>query len=382
MARGSISEVAPDKWRIKLDLGKDASGKRLQTSKIVHGGRRMAEKALAEMIKNQDKTKAQQSGSLGDFLKKWIEWKASTLSPKTIETYASSIERLPKSLTSKPLASISPRAIDAYYLQLKAAGASPYVIRQVHSTLRSAFNTAVKWELVDSNPFTKASPPALPKTKLKSPNPFEVAEIVRLADERYGKPMAAYVALAAILGTRRGELLALRKSDVNLDLGTLQISKSILYTSKTGQIVKSTKTGEERTVALDSMAKTILEGRMSDYEVAAKAGFEVVEDPYIFASDPTGAAPWHPDWPTHAFAFICKSLSLDFHLHQLRHFTATQLIAAGVDIRTVSGRLGHSDPTVTLRVYSHVVESADLRATEIMSGLLNTNNSANSLKST
>ena len=160
-----------------------------------------------------------------------------------------------------------------------------------------------------------------------------------------------------------------------------QVSEAIGVSMET---VRRWRKGENlpSRVGIEAMAKTILEDRMADLRAAVDAGFEVVEDPYIFASDPTGAAPWHPDWPTHAFAFICKSLSLDFHLHQLRHFTATQLIAAGVDIRTVSGRLGHSDPTVTLRVYSHVVESADLRATEIMSGLLNTNNSANSLKST
>ncbi len=382
MARGSISEVAPNKWRIKLDLGKDSSGKRLQTSKIVHGGRRTAEKSLAEMIKNQDKTKAKHSGSLRDFLTKWLEWKASSLSPKTIRGYSDSIKRIPEPILKKPIGTLSPRTIDALYLQLEKSGASPYVIRQVHSTLRSAFSTAVKWELVDSNPFTKASPPALPKTKLKSPNPIEVADIVKAANDKYGKPMAAYLALAAILGTRRGELLALRRSDVDFSAGTLRISKSVLYVPEFGVVVKTTKTGEERKVSLDAMAKTILEDRMADLRAAVDAGFEVVEDPYIFASDPTGAAPWHPDWPTHAFAAICKSLEIEFHLHQLRHFTATQLIAAGVDIRTVSGRLGHSDPTVTLRVYSHVVESADLRATEIMSGLLNTNKSANSLKST
>ena len=93
-------------------------------------------------------------------------------------------------------------------------------------------------------------------------------------------------------------------------------------------------------------------------------------DPYIFSSDPIGAASLHPDWPSHVFRTVCDSLGLDYHLHELRHFSATQLISAGVDLRTVSGRLGHSDPAITMRVYAHVVEAKDREAANILGGIV------------
>jgi hypothetical protein len=96
-------------------------GKRLQTSKIVRGGRRAAEKSPAKMIKNQDKTKAQHSGSLGAFLTKCIELKASSLSPKTIRGYSDSIKRMPDSILTRPIGTLSPRTIDALFYNWRGA---------------------------------------------------------------------------------------------------------------------------------------------------------------------------------------------------------------------------------------------------------------------
>lgn len=281
-----------------------------------------------------------------------------------------------------PVRAIDGRKLDDLYRKLAREGASPYVIRQVHSALRSAFTTAVKWELIDSNPAIKASPPSIPRSKAIAPTAVEVARIVEAAAEKYGKPMAAFFALAAMLGTRRGELLAIRSSDIDFASKKLAVNKSLIYVPNKGSMLKSTKTGDERSLALDVMAIVILQSRLDEIASATGAGFTVVSDPYVFAGDPTGATAWHPDWPTHAFSFVCKALELDYHLHQLRHFTATQLIAAGVDIRTVSGRLGHADPSITLKVYSHSVQAADVRAAEIMGEIVSPKKPKNSLKST
>ncbi|MDA8373080.1 MAG: site-specific integrase, partial [Actinomycetota bacterium] len=137
-----------------------------------------------------------------------------------------------------------------------------------------------------------------------------------------------------------------------------------------GVIVKGTKSGKVRRVSLDQMGLQMVLARLKDLQASVDAGFDLVDDPYLFAGDPSGGAPWHPDWPTHAFRKSCDDLGMKWHFHQLRHFTATQLIAAGLDVRTVSGRLGHADPSVTLRVYSHVVEAKDREAAAIMGGLL------------
>jgi integrase len=92
-----------------------------------------------------------------------------------------------------------------------------------------------------------------------------------------------------------------------------------------------------------------------------------VPDAFVFSHRVDGSAPFRPDNVTGFFIRVRDALGLDgIRLHDLRHFTATQLIAANVDIRTVAGRLGHSDPSLTLPVYSHVIEERDRAAAAIM----------------
>ena len=93
--------------------------------------------------------------------------------------------------------------------------------------------------------------------------------------------------------------------------------------------------------------------------------------PFVFSPELDGSKPFRPDNVTSFFIRVRDSLGLDgVRLHDLRHFTATQLIGAGVDVRTVAGRLGHSDASVTLRVYSHVIEERDRAAAVIMGRVL------------
>ncbi len=95
------------------------------------------------------------------------------------------------------------------------------------------------------------------------------------------------------------------------------------------------------------------------------------DDAFVFSPYVDGSKPFRPDNVTGFFIRVRDGLGLpEVRLHDLRHFTATQLIGANVDIRTVAGRLGHSDPSVTLRVYSHVIEERDRAAAEIMGQVL------------
>ena len=181
---------------------------------------------------------------------------------------------------------------------------------------------------------------------------------------------AAMIALAAVTGMRRGEILALRQSDVSD--GTIHVRRSLVYTPLTGTVEGPTKTRQLRKVALDAIGMAVIERQMSALREASETlRLSPVADPYLFFSEPDGATPFHPDSITKVFRRLADAHGWrELHFHSLRHFTATQLIAAGVDIRTVSGRLGHSDPSVTLRVYAHVLEAKDREAAEIMGRLL------------
>lgn len=98
---------------------------------------------------------------------------------------------------------------------------------------------------------------------------------------------------------------------------------------------------------------------------------ELSDDAYVFSHEPDCLAPLVPGSITKRFQNLRDSLGYDnMRLHDLRHFTATRLIAAGVPVRTVSGRLGHSSPSTTLSVYSHFVEASDQHAASVMGELL------------
>ena len=178
------------------------------------------------------------------------------------------------------------------------------------------------------------------------------------------------IAFAAISGMRRGEICALRWSD--FADGRVHVRRSLTFTPETGVIEGPTKTRQTRRIALDRIGMAVVEKQMEALKAATeRLGILPVSDPFLFFSEPDGGTPTHPDSISKIFRKLADAHGWrDLHFHSLRHFTATQLIAAGVDIRTVSGRLGHSDPSVTLRVYSHMLDANDQEAATIMGRLV------------
>jgi len=209
-----------------------------------------------------------------------------------------------------------------------------------------------------------------------------VRSVIEAAEGRDPR-LAALLILGALTGMRRGELCALRWSDIDLERGELEGSRSVIVVPG-GLSEKSTKTDRSRPVALDEVGVALLvQYRARVDEWASESGAAIADDALVFSPHVDGAIPLRPDNVTGFFIRVRDGLGLEgVRLHDLRHFTATQLIGAGVDVRTVAGRLGHSDPSLTLRVYSHVIEERDRAAAAILGRVLGpTNQSAASLES-
>jgi integrase len=170
---------------------------------------------------------------------------------------------------------------------------------------------------------------------------------------------------------RRGELCGLRWSDIDLAAGTLWVRRAVKYGTRRMPIEGPTKTHQIRRVALDRGTVVVL----SDYrdrqlQWAADAGVEIGVDAYVFTLDPSGQKPWLPDSFSHSFERVARKVNAGLRLHDLRHFAATHAIAAGIDVRTVAGRLGHADASTTLRVYSQFVVERDRQAAEVVGSLI------------
>ncbi|MEU6697562.1 tyrosine-type recombinase/integrase [Pseudonocardia sp. NPDC046786] len=160
-----------------------------------------------------------------------------------------------------------------------------------------------------------------------------------------------------------GELCALRWSNVDLDSGTLTIRRAIAQDGRALQ-EKDTKTHQQRRLALDAETVEVLRDHRERSEERARAlGVELRPEAFVFSLAPDGSTSLVPGSVTQRYSRMAARLGLNTHLHNLRHYSATELIAAGVDVRTVAGRLGHSGGGVTtLRVYAAWVSEADQRA--------------------
>src|SRR6266511_2975216 len=175
--------------------------------------------------------------------------------------------------------------------------------------------------------------------------------------------------LAMVTGARRGELCALRWDRLDFAIGVLTIRSSIAQRGgKTWE--KHTKTHQQRRITLDDQTLALLRAYLRRCtERAAALGFDLPTDARIFSLEPDGSTWLKPDSVSQRYAKMCARLGWDMNIHQLRHYSATELIAAGVDVRTVAGRLGHGGGgATTLRVYSAWVSEADQRAAGTLAG--------------
>ena len=166
--------------------------------------------------------------------------------------------------------------------------------------------------------------------------------------------------------------LRIRWSDLDLNAGSLTISRSIVETSGANLIEKDTKTHTSRRIALDSGSIATLRRHRDRFRRRAiSCGTKLPDSAHVFSADPDGERPWVPNEVTKQFIRIRRSIGLDsVRLHDLRHFTATRLLSEGVPVRTVSGRLGHANAATTLGVYAHFVEESDRDAAEKIGSIL------------
>jgi integrase len=235
-------------------------------------------------------------------------------------------------------------------------------IRQIHWILSGAFGAAVRWRWVAVNPCGAAQKPAPPKPDPQPPTPADAARIIGEAwtDPDWG----ALIWLAMTTGARRGELAVLRWKHVDLDAAVLVLRRSG-YIGENGEVrEKDTKTHQQRRVALDVETVAVLRELRTRTEARlAELGLELGGETYLFSPEADSGKPFRPDSLTQRYARLVTRLGVKSSLHKLRHYSATELISAGVDVRTVAGRLGHGGGgTTTLKVYSAWREEADQRA--------------------
>jgi integrase len=364
-------------YELRVATGRDpVTGKYGQVSRIWPGYASddpdvtTVAQALAKLVRETEGSRGGGTAGAGltvdQLLARWIKHITSAgRSPTTLQEYRRLIEkRIKPALGSRPLAKLSTLDLDTFYAGLTDGGLSPASVLQVHSILRAACRQAVKWRLLISNPASNASPPKRHATPGSVPTVAEVQKMIAAAD-RDDPDMAAYIAIAAVTGARRGELCGLRWGDVDWKGMSLTIERSVASMGRGKLVTKPTKTHGVRHLALDEFGETVLRRHLAEAESRARdLGTEVTPETPIFTYD--GRRPIAPDTASHYVTKIGADVGVKTHLHALRHFAATELIGAGHDPRTVAGRLGHKDASVTLRVYAHALPERDRDAASFL----------------
>ena len=370
--RGSIRARGSASWEVRVFVGVNPeTGRRDYASHTVRGSRHDADVELTKLLKRVDEgAVTPRSGTVGELVEAWYRLRSPSLSPPVAHNYRRIIDRFVlERWGTTPLRRLRVADLDAWYAQLLRSGGarggplSASSVRRVHAVLRSALEQGVKWGFLGANPAAVTSPPPVHR------QPVELTagggDWVRLVEAAgsVNRALPVFIRMALATGARRGELCALRWRDVDLARGVVRIASALVEAA--GVVTENdTKTHQVRSVSVGAGTAALLgDYRGEQGELCTSAGGTLSKDAFVFSHQPDGSTPWRPNYVTLAFSRLRDQLGLDgLRLHYLRHASASLMLASGVDVRTVSGRLDHAHASTTLDVYAVTHDPPSRRA--------------------
>lgn len=373
MTAGHIRRRGERSWELKFDAGRDpATGRRKTRYVAFKGTKAEAKIELAKLV-----AAAATGGSIdpskmtvSEFIDRWErDWMAGNVSPKTGERYAEILRKhVRPRIGSRHLQKVVPATLADLYATLQregrgeGKGLAARTVGHVHRVLHRALGHAMLWGLVQQNVAAVVSPPKVQDEEIQILADGDVQTVLK---KLRGRPIYPLAAVALATGMRRGELLALRWQDLELDRRLLRVERA-LETTKAGLRFKAPKTRHgRRAITLPSAIVEELRAiRKTAQEQWLSAGMgKLAPDALVFGS--WDGAPRHPDGITKEWSRAMATIGMrHVTLHSLRHTHASQLIASGLDVLTISRRLGHGSPAITLRVYGHLFTNTDDRAAQ------------------
>ena len=370
---GSIRKRKDGRWEGRYTAGHDpATGKTIYKNVLGKTQAEVKEK-LKRAIEDSAKLDMSKVGqyTVGQWMDVWFENYAKIkVRPSSHQTYRGYIENhIKPNIGSIPLNKLTSLELQKLYKKLlgngrverieskkQPKGLSAKTVRNINQIISSALNLAIEQKLILTNPTDACALPKLEHREMKTLPAEQLTSFLREAKESSVFEMY-YIELAT--GLRRGELLGLKWNDIDLEHGSLRVQRQIARID--GEIVEAplkTKNAY-RTLPLSADAIDVLKAQKK------KCG----PSQYVFPS-PTGG-PISPDSVLHMLHRVLKRAGLPkVRFHDLRHTFATLALQNGVDIKTVSGMLGHFSAGFTLDTYAHVTTAAQKEAANTMGGVL------------
>ena len=372
---GNIRKRKDGRWEGRYTAGYDLeSGKRIIKNVLGKTQTEVKEK-LKTAISESQRLDVSKAGTytVSSWMKTWYEVYAEPrIRPNTKSYYTNYIENhIVPGIGDVPLDKLTTIQIQRFYNNLQKTGRvqrknfpelkdkslSPRVVRGVHMLLHNCLEQAVAERLILANPAKGCRLPKLEKREMKILPEDKIGPYLAEA-ERRGLLAAFYLELTT--GLRRGELLALLWTDLDVENMTISVSKQVNRIN--GKLVVS----QPKTP--NSIRKLAIPQRAVELLVEEHAKHP--HSPYLFVSPKTGTM-FDPDSFRHTHEKILKAISAEhIRFHDLRHTFATLSLKYGVDVKTLSGALGHYDAGFTLSTYTHATEGMKRDAADTIGSVI------------
>ncbi len=367
--KGHIRARGKNSWTVKFDVGRDPiTGKRLTRWHTVHGGKREAQRKLAELIHaaNEGTYVEPTRVTVAEYLGRWLAHARSRVAARTFERYEEIARKhLVPALGGLRLAKLAPMHVQAYYADALAhgrrrrkdnhdapdAGLSAQTVKHHHRVLSQALRQAVRWQMLGRNPCDAVQAPRPVRRDMRTLDHAQSAALIKAAD---GRRAYVPVLLALTTGMRRGEILGLRWRDVNLDDAALSVAQTLEQTAA-GCALKAPKTPRSRrTITLPTLTVEALR-RHKAQQAAQRLRLGPIYRDMDLVCPAEDGNPQSPRALTKTFQRLAAEIGLAVRFHDLRHTHISHLLLAGVHPKVASERAGHASIAITLDVYSHVM---------------------------
>lgn len=367
---GSIYKRQDGRWVATLNLGWE-DGKRKRKS-YYGETRQEVQKKLTKALNDHARGIA-----LGDdrltvekYLETWLEESVKPrVRPLTYATYKSVVaNHLNKSIGKVKLVKLTPVQVQAMLNKRKDEGLSPRRVQLVREVLRNALNQAIKWGLVSRNVAALANAPRSVKNPVKPLSPEDVQAFLKAAQ---GDRLEALWTLTLATGLREGEVLGLHWDNIDLDAGTLRVTHALQRVKGEGlQRVEPKSESSRRTIPLPALVvESLRQHRLRQKQEAAWGRKRWQDTEFVFTTKI--GTPLDAQRLQIEFKELLKRAGLgDKRFHDLRHSCASLLLAQGVSPRTVMETLGHSQISLTMNTYSHVMPAQKQDAADRMNAIL------------
>jgi integrase len=364
--RGNITRRGKNSWRIKFDI-EGSPGVRQTRFVTVRGTKKEAQIEAAKIIAAASKGEYVDGSkeTVAEFVTRWLrDWATANTSNKTYSRYEELLRlHLVPHLGTKRIQRLRATDLQSLYATLQRdKGLAARTVLHVHRAVHRMLRHAAQWGVVHQNAATLVDAPSVQEAEIDILTPGEVQAVLRTLK---GQPIYALATVALGTGMRRGEMLALRWQDVDMNDAVLRVERSLEQTTKHGLVFKAPKTKHgRRTVTLPPTTVTELRTHWRlQQEFRLATGQGRANDGLVFSEN--DGSPRSPNAVTKAWSKAMEKAGIEATLHSLRHTHASTLIASGLDVLTISRRLGHGSPAITLKVYGHLFKTDD-RAAAIM----------------